>query len=302
MALQSGFAFAATVCPLFSEKKEQHMRQLQLRAMAVAAALIAAGPATAAILDSTATVTGGELFLSVYDAARQISYTRDLGITLTNFLPAGTTAPTAGSIPFNPAAAPSVGAGNVLTPGYTLTFANDPVLLSAFGGNLSGATYQVLAEKGGFSYAYLTTTSADLATVSTSTTSQVSNFRAGADPYLAAVNLEGTHATGLNGSSFTIDPNDAANVGKILQTNWGGKTPIFDTSAAVGSPLDFYLLSRPASGSFVNVSPFTDATWNLNANGVLTYSVAAVPEPSSWVLLAAGLVAVAGIARRRTQG
>lgn len=249
------------------------MKQFQLRVIAVAAALVAAAPTSAAILDSNATVTGGELFLSVYDSTRQISYTRDLGITLTGFNPAG-----------------------------SLNFANDPLLLSAFTGNLSGASYQVLAEKGGFNYAYLTTTLADLATVSTSTTSQVSQFKAGADPYLAAVNLEGTHPTLADGSSFTTDPNDAANVGKILQTNWGGKTPVFDTSAPVGTELNFYKLSKPASGPLASVIEF-DNKWKLGADGTLTYSAASVPvpEPASWVLLAAGLIAVGGIARSRTR-
>src|SRR3989344_5982469 len=121
------------------------MTKFNLKTLAVAIALTAAaGGANAAMVDSQGNGgQGGSLLLYAWSDSALTSYVRDLGVLLPDFLPlagaagsnipTGATAPTAGSLPFNPAAAVSVGAGNVNSSGYSLHFQPDSLMLSAIG-------------------------------------------------------------------------------------------------------------------------------------------------------------------------
>jgi len=113
----------------------------------------------------------------------------------------------------------------------------------------------------------------------------------------------GMAAPAVNGSLFSNDPTNPANMDNALHFTWAGNAPVgFFAGGNVGTDLTFYQIVRNGS---VNSNPATATpfagVWNLNVDGVLTYTVVPVPEPGTWAMFAAGLVVVGGIARRRMQ-
>lgn len=95
------------------------------------------------------------------------------------------------------------------------------------------------------------------------------------------------------------------------QNTWGNRigqalpTGNNITAAGYGTSFFYYVQQNTAGGSATpfSLTPFANAagqaTWSLDPAGTLTYSIAAVPEPSTWVMLAAGLLGLFGVARRR---
>ena len=280
---------------------------MKMKLLVAAVALAAAGQASAAIVTSAS--GNGELFLSVYDAVAQKSYTRDLGITIDQFLSAGSIAPVSGSnFAFNPSATPAVGAGNVVSDGYHLTFGVD-ALLQSFMGNAgvlnSGITWGVGAMDGNGVHRYLTTTNATASTIATLNNTQVKNF-ATSDVYLLAVNAL-TNAADSNGSITATPADGAAYVPANFSSNWSGNAN-FDMTALVGQDQNFFMLNTVGTKATTKVAVTEylnangNAVWNLASNGTLTYNApSAVPVPAAVWLLGSGLIGMVGVARRRKQ-
>jgi hypothetical protein len=271
-----------------------------LKAIAFATGLaLAAGHAGAAVSLGTGAGNDAELFVVVYDEVSKTSFSKDLGITLGNFLP-------------TPA-----GSG-VTFPGYTtgpINLAADSNWASFLSSSSSSPSFRFLVVAGdttggaalnGQRYAITGGAVSPFAGV---LNNQVSAKLSGPlVNYVGDINTRSTHATTANGSAVVTDlPENTYNFG-----NAGALTPTFGGGAnitgAVGSSLNFYFGTRTVSGTsasnFVNqgsdlydnaVGP---AKWTLSPNYVLSYT-APVPEPESWALLAAGLALVGSIARRR---
>ena len=246
---------------------------------------------------------GSSLFLSVWDNARQVSYTRNLGYTLNTFLPSGlTTLATDGSpygTPVTGDKTPAAGLSIVFAPGNTL-------FETAFAGsNLASLRWNVAA------YDNLSNSAAGLSRVITTasaapqtTNSGIDNIVTGGWNYLGALISDSAILT--QDAVTTFDPNRPSYAGNA---NWGNNlngVGIESAASGLTGTIAFYYLARSteagASPDAATVLPYgangLAATWSLAADGTATYTLAAVPLPASAWLFMAGLGAFAGLARR----
>ena len=288
------------------------MKNFHLKLLAVLAASMAAGQA-GAVINASSTPSdpgpplyggGGELVLGVFDAQTGKSYVRDLGVAIGSFQISSANVPTAGLYAFQPNTAanyPPLSAGSVNAAGYTVQWGADPLLTANFTSQeLARAQYEVLGAWSKNAFVDLTTV-APGSTV-TPTNGDGSSMAGAIDGALSQFNtFVGMAAPAVNGSLFSNNTASPDNVANALGFNWGGNSP-FATGGTVGSDLSFYQIVRSSSiASNPATASLFAGVWNLNVDGVLTYSVAAIPEPGTWAMLTAGLLAVAGIARRRMQ-
>ncbi len=282
----------------------------KLKKLAVAVTLaVGVGQANAAIFDGTS--GNGELFLAAYSPSLQVSYVRDLGIRLNDFRYNGTTAATAGTYAFDPAATvPVTSGGSVVANGYSLNFLADSLLVSSLGNGTALASDVVwmigaldTTGTGANGQRYLSTVNGGV--VGSLRNGQLTQF-ATVNGYLSGNNQLGTNpAPNLNGSA-TATPATLQtqayfpNVPLDTWATWAS----FNAAGAVGEALPFFYLTPSSTSStavVTNVQYRTASTvdfaWTLNADGSLNY--AAVPIPAAAWLFGSGLLGLIGIARRR---
>lgn len=259
-----------------------------------AAAIAAAGLAYASVAGAAIDFASldGELFLNVINTTAGVSATFDLGTAIGAFDPDALSAPgimlqwdlsgTAAWSAFVGAAGTALGTSkfDIKAIGPSLPFVDDQlVFLTTASTGLTidpdtGVTNQPMDTFGLFG---------DVGTY-----------------FVTDTNGEATHSTQANGANFatSLTPNLYHEV--AVGDSWRN-TFVGTSTGAIGSGLPFYLLSGPG---FLFDAEYAQGRlyaglWTLSEAGVLSYATAPIPEPESWAMLLAGLVAVGAVVRRR---
>lgn len=268
---------------------------INLKAIAAAVALAVSGSAFAAISDGSS--GNGEGFLSVWDPVSQTSYVRDLGVLMNDFGTANR--PTGGF---------SV---NVDVAGFQFTSAADQTWADFVAGkDVGGMVYDVLFLDSVGTTAqdqlrYLVTS--NNVTFPTASGTQQNNNS------VSQMSILNSYLNGVNqkladpAMSAIYESTDAGYFQNFHGSTLGGKTTNFQTTASVGDSLDFWYITRSGAvtaAEAIGVQYANDigaAQWQLAQDGTLTFT-AAVPEPSTYAMLALGLVGIGAAVRRNRKG
>jgi hypothetical protein len=239
---------------------------------------------------SPSTTGNGELFLTVYDPVAKVSYMRDLGISLNDFLPTSTQA--GNNLTFNADAnwgtfMSQVSASDVL---WDVKAADS--IGSGFGG-----------------HRYLSTSTAPLSLVDDITNAKVVQLKQVDDFINANNNLlsppaNTDYAAAISTIAHETDSN--AYAGVSVGDKWKGQSN-FASVSTLGTAMEFFYLTPSSTSGLAKGSvtqygnTFGNSTWTLGADGKLIYLTAApaVPEAETYAMFGIGCLAVAGYVRRR---
>lgn len=268
---------------------------LKLKALAAAVTLVAAGSAGAA-MQNFASGNGSLAFIALDYTGSPISMVMDLGYTIDSFAPAaGTTIVwdfNANTLSVNGVAQ----AGDFAWSGAFADFGAAAQTAETTWGVIAGDSVQ-----NGTTLRYLSTSNTALATIQNQSKANLSQFGL-VDTLINNNNLLPTHTTNADGASTASSGNAYVGNGASFGTagKWQNKAT-FVALANEGVAQNFYMLdsNNGISSTKALVTPY-DGTFNYSA-GVLTYSVAPVPEPESYAMLLAGLGMIGAVVRRRTR-
>lgn len=269
--------------------------KLKMKLMAAAVALAASAGANAA-MDNIQSGNSSLAFIALDSVGTPISMMMDLDFNLNSFLPTAMSAPGT-TIQWNFGA-------NTLTVNGVLSNSTQTNWSGALGS--FNAIAQTTETKWGViagdsaTTRYLTTVVAGtpIGTVDNTTKFNLTQFSL-VDNLYGAQNL--LQVGGINGSTASSGDGYVGltyGLGTSSSRGWQNKiaTSVV-TLANYGSNADFYMYDTTGPLIAAATTPYA-GTFSYDA-GVLTYSVAAVPEPSEYALMLAGLGMIGFMARRR---
>lgn len=279
---------------------------MKLKLSIIAAAMVFAGQANAAI--TTNAGFSDDLFLSVWDPVAQTSYTKGLGITMTQFdnganIVWGSSTNgsgfTAGADTNSVSIAADAGLTSFLSAASAAGDTSSVVWNVVSGDVTAGPVY------GGTGF--MTTSTGALPQLTDQVVSTMNGFPS---VYLSSVNgmMPSGSVMGNTDSISTTAAVGGAAYANATSNGFGnnfGNAVTFYNTGALDSNLNFSVISE-ATGSrsyngYAKTYEFAN-TWNLSSGGLLTYnaaSVAAVPEPGEWALMLSGFGLFGFIAKRR---
>jgi hypothetical protein len=297
---------------------KEHYMKLKQKLIAAAVALVAASGAHASIANS---ISGnGSLVLFTYDTGSNVTAMYDLGVNMDSFLPDAMSS--GGSITWNLNASTVAGTGAYSSFSAALNYGS---VYSSFAPQTSVKWGVIALDSTGTALGndrYLSTSKDTFGTVDNQTKTNLVAFgpAPGIDSFLNAhSNLAGhSDADGfINGASLSTDAGatttaQAAN-GFGTSGKWKDKASFVAVNDA-GAGMGFFYLdtlnsttNSPAT-TYANVIQYGNAAGNAtflydDVAGTLTFNqiavVPAIPEPSEYALMLAGLGMLGFMARRR---
>lgn len=252
----------------------------KMKTLVVALALTASAGANAAI--DTGSTGNGSLVLSVLDSADNTSVAFDLGSLMSTFN-------SGVSQSWNLASNANYSAGWSVLSGDT-NFASSVWGVQAADNSGSGV--------GGKN---LLTTVAGPGTGTFSSTMLTTGLASFSNTYLAA---QASNAT-INGLAYITTTGTASTAYAGGATAYGttnkfaAQTGSPFIAGALGGTFAFENFASQSSGLTAAGITVLPGTFSLASNGILTYTVAAVPEADTWMMMMAGLGLMGFIARRR---
>ncbi|MGB4766238.1 MAG: PEP-CTERM sorting domain-containing protein [Rugosibacter sp.] len=277
--------------------------KLKMKLMAAAVALAASAGANAA-MDTMLSGNSSLAFIALDSTGSPISMVMDLGINLTDFLPTAV----ASNAGYNAVWNFNTNTRTVNGVAQAGDYAWSNALSTFYGTGQNAETKwgviagDSLSDNVNGDQRFMTTTNTALATIQQQSKANLSGFST-SDSVFTQNNLLPSHTTNAEGGSTATS--GTAYVGQSFGTagKWANKAT-FVALAAEGVAQNFYMLDTN-DGIASNKALVTQFANSQNAatfsyaNGILTYSVAAVPEPSEYALMLAGLGMIGFMARRR---
>ncbi len=254
----------------------------QLKILAAALAVVAAMPASAALI-ADGTTGDGNLFLTAWDSVAQRSYTLNLGITESAFT--GTS-----NLSFTPDA-------NMLTFLAGVTPANVNWNVVALDTTPNGVVTV------GGNYNIFSTAAAAPTGSAAPGNSNLLNAGGTANTFIGAVNLLIPSSPGGNSIDHvsTGATDTAYALGGQFGANFGSKFA-FSNTGVLDQSLNFYDFASTTGSNLTKatITPFA-GQWDLASNGTLSFaSTSAVPLPAAAWLFGSGLVGLVGVSRRKS--